>query len=69
MFARKSIAGSIVGGLKDTQECLDFCHKHNIVPAHKMITYDELPKIYELLSGKNDSIIRYVLDIVKSNNM
>ncbi len=69
MFKRKSISGSMVGSIKDTQECLDFCHKHNIVLAHKLITHEELPEVYKLLSEKNDSMVRYVLDIAKCNSL
>lgn len=67
MMRRKSIAGSLIGGLQETQECIDFCHKHNIEPEYKLITYKDLPNVYHALDGKNDSITRYVLDISMSN--
>ncbi len=68
MMGRKSIASSGIGGLRETQECIDFCNKHNVVPEYKLITYDQLPQVYDTLNGKNDSIIRYVLDIGKSSS-
>jgi uncharacterized zinc-type alcohol dehydrogenase-like protein len=32
IFSRKSVAGSLIGGIKATEECLEFCAKHNILP-------------------------------------
>ena len=63
LFNRTAITGSIIGGLPNTQEVIDFCHKHNIRPAIELIKGDRLLEVYEKLSGKNDSITRYVLDI------
>ena len=63
---RVSIAGSLIGGLPETQECMDFCAKHNIIPDTKVIKADELDSVYTALSQKNDSIIRYVLDVAGS---
>ncbi len=68
VMQRKSIAGSSIGGIRETQEVIDFCHKHKIRPEIKIITDKELPEVYEKLAGKNDSITRYVLDIVKSTS-
>lgn len=66
MFSNLSLAGSAIGGVKETQECIDFCHKHNIVPKTKLITAKDLDKVYEELRGKNDSVLRNVLDIEAS---
>ena len=66
VYGRRSISGSCIGSIKETQECIDFCHKHNIRPAVEFITKDQLPEVYAKLSGKNDSIVRYVMDIKKS---
>lgn len=38
MFNRVSIAGSLIGGIAETQEVIDLCHKHNIYPDCEMIT-------------------------------
>merc|ERR1711955_139920 len=57
MMKKLSIAGCLIGGLPETQDCIDFCHKHNIV------TSKDLDGVYEALANKNDSIIRNVLDI------
>merc|ERR1719336_60948 len=66
MFKKQSIAGSLIGGLPETQDCIDFCHKHNIVPKIKMVTCKDLDNVYVDLASKNDSIIRNVLDIEAS---
>ncbi|XP_059089470.1 probable formaldehyde dehydrogenase AdhA [Tigriopus californicus] len=63
MFTRNSVAGSIIGGIGTTQECIDFCAKNDIKPSIELITADKLGKVYETLLGKNDSIVRFVLDI------
>ena len=63
MFKKQSIAGSLIGGLPETQDCIDFCHKHNIVPKIKLVTSNDLDNVYKELASKNDSIIRNVLDI------
>ena len=57
------ITGSIIGGIPETQECIDFCQKHSIIPKTKLITADDLDTVYEMLNTKNDSIVRNVLDI------
>jgi len=58
-----AIAGSIIGGLPATQDCIDFCHKHRIVPKTNLITLTDLDKVYEDLKSKNDSVVRNVLDL------
>lgn len=37
MFNRISIGGSLIGGIKETQECIDICHQHNIYPDCDLI--------------------------------
>merc|ERR1719244_2298918 len=69
MMKKLTIAGCMIGGLPETQDCIDFCHKHNIVPKIKMVTCDELDELYKALEGKNDSIIRNVLDIEASKKI
>jgi len=66
MYGRAKITGSVIGGMKETQECLDFCHKHNIVPRTKIVTAKDLDEVYKSLNSKNDSIVRNVLDIEAS---
>merc|ERR1711994_1225544 len=45
-----AIAGSIIGGLPATQDCIDFCHKHKIVPKTNLITLTDLDKVGSLRS-------------------
>merc|ERR1712141_719601 len=61
MFKKLSIVGSLIGGLPETQDCIDFCHKHNIVPKIKLVTWKDLDGVYKELKAKNDTIIRNVL--------
>ena len=58
MFKKLSIVGSLIGGLPETQDCIDFCHKHNIVPRIKLVNCTELDRVYQELASKNDTIIR-----------
>jgi len=66
MMKRLSVCGSLIGGMAETQDCMDFCAKHKIVPNIKLVKVDELDQVYATLMGKNDQVIRYVLDIEAS---
>jgi len=65
-FGRKSISGSLIGGIKSTKECIKFCAKHNIYPETKLIKCDEVSKALTTLKTKNDQVVRYVIDIAGS---
>jgi uncharacterized zinc-type alcohol dehydrogenase-like protein len=58
---RRSLAGSAIGGMKETQEMLDFCADKNIVSDIELISYDRLPEAYERVI-KSDVKYRFVLD-------
>lgn len=62
IFGRKSIAGSLIGGLPETQEMLDFCAKHNIVSDIELIRIDQINEAYERLL-KSDVKYRFVIDM------
>src|SRR3546814_2055433 len=50
---RRSLAGSLIGGIAETHEMLDFCAKHNIVADIEMIRADEINQAYErMLQGE-----------------
>jgi len=66
IFGRKSIAGSLIGGIKATEECLEFCAQHNITPDIELVTADKIDWVYNQLCHSNKDGIRYVLDIKKS---
>ncbi len=58
---RRSLAGSLIGGIPETQEMLDFCAEHGIVSDIEMIQADEINKAYERML-KGDVKYRFVID-------
>lgn len=62
VFKRRSVAGSLIGGIKETQEMLDFCGKHNITSDIEMIKIDQINEAYERML-KSDVKYRFVIDI------
>ena len=65
MMRKLTITGSLIGGMPETQACIDFCHKHSIMPKIKLVTWKDLGQVYQELSSKNDSIIRSEPEIIK----
>ncbi|CAI9777916.1 unnamed protein product [Fraxinus pennsylvanica] len=59
---RKVVAGSAIGGLKETQEMLDFAAKHNVLPDVELITVDYVNTAMERLK-KADVKYRFVIDV------
>lgn len=59
---RKAISGSLIGGMKETQEMLDFCGKHGITSDVEVIPIDKINEAYERLL-KSDVRYRFVIDI------
>jgi alcohol dehydrogenase (NADP+) len=59
---RRSLAGSMVGGIRETQEMLDFCAKHNIVSDVEVIKMDYINEAYERML-KSDVRYRFVIDL------
>ncbi|MBD1551194.1 NAD(P)-dependent alcohol dehydrogenase [Pseudomonas typographi] len=62
IFKRRSIAGSLIGGIRETQEMLDFCAKHNIVSDIEQIDINYINDAYERML-KSDVKYRFVIDI------
>jgi len=62
LMARRSIAGSGVGGIAETQEMLEFCAKHNIVCDIEMIDISDINEAYDRLL-KQDVKYRFVIDL------
>jgi uncharacterized zinc-type alcohol dehydrogenase-like protein len=58
---RKNFAGSMIGGIRETQEMLDFCGEHNIVSDIEMTTFDKLEEAWTRVI-KSDVKYRFVLD-------
>lgn len=68
MMGKKRLTGSIIGGIANTQEVLDLCAKHNILPDCETITASEIDEAWNNLTGTghNPGGVRYVIDIKKS---
>ncbi|WP_310588985.1 NAD(P)-dependent alcohol dehydrogenase [Dyadobacter crusticola] len=62
IIGRKSFAGSMIGGIAETQEMLDFCGEHNIVADIEMIDMQDINEAYERLL-KGDVQYRFVIDM------
>ncbi|TGK43764.1 NAD(P)-dependent alcohol dehydrogenase [Leptospira andrefontaineae] len=63
---RKSLAGSLIGGIAETQEMLDFCGKHNITSDIELIPIQKVNDAYERVV-KSDVRYRFVIDIASLN--
>ncbi|MFT4252207.1 MAG: NAD(P)-dependent alcohol dehydrogenase [Caulobacter sp.] len=61
IFKRRSIAGSLIGGIAETQEMLDFCAEHGIVSDIELIKIQEIETAYERMQ-KSDVKYRFVID-------
>jgi uncharacterized zinc-type alcohol dehydrogenase-like protein len=61
IFKRRSIAGSMIGGIAETQEMLDFCAEHGIVADIEMIPIQKIEDAYERMLG-SDVKYRFVID-------
>ncbi len=62
IMGRKRVAGSLIGGIKETQEMLDFCGEHNIVSDIEMIDMQDINTAYERVTS-NDVKYRFVIDM------
>jgi uncharacterized zinc-type alcohol dehydrogenase-like protein len=62
LMRRRSLSGSLIGGLPETQEMLDFCGKHNITSDVEMIRMDQINDAYERML-KSDVKYRFVIDM------
>ncbi|WP_075256508.1 NAD(P)-dependent alcohol dehydrogenase [Herbaspirillum camelliae] len=61
ILKRRSLAGSLIGGIPETQEMLDFCAEHGIVADIELIRADEINTAYERML-KGDVKYRFVID-------
>ncbi len=62
IMGRKRIAGSLIGGIKETQEMLDFCGKHNITSDIELIDMQNINTAYDRIL-KNDVTYRFVIEM------
>jgi uncharacterized zinc-type alcohol dehydrogenase-like protein len=61
-MGRRSLSGSLIGGIAETQEMLDFCAEHGIVSEIELIPVQQVNVAYERML-KNDVRYRFVLDM------
>lgn len=66
ILGRKSVAGSVIGGIKETQEMLDFCGKHGIVSDIELIKMQQINTAYERMI-RSDVKYRFVIDMASMN--
>ncbi len=62
VFQRKCLAGSLIGGIKETQEMLDFCGEHNIVSEIELIEIQKINEAFDR-TEKGDVRYRFVIDL------
>ena len=62
VWRRRRLAGSLIGGIRETQEMLDFCAEHGIVSDIELIGIDAINEAYERML-KGDVRYRFVIDI------
>jgi alcohol dehydrogenase (NADP+) len=62
VFSRKALAGSLIGGITETQEMLDFCGQHGITSDIEVIRIQDINDAYERLLN-SDVKYRFVIDM------
>lgn len=62
VFGRRAVAGSLIGGIKETQEMLDFCGEHDITSDIELIKMNEINEAYQRMH-KSDVKYRFVIDL------
>ncbi len=67
IMGRRSVAGSLIGGIAETQELLDFCGEHNITSDIEMIEIQDINEAYERML-KSDVHYRFVIDMASLKN-
>jgi uncharacterized zinc-type alcohol dehydrogenase-like protein len=63
IMGRRRLAGSVIGGVAETQELLDFCARKNILPDCKMIRMDQVNEAFKQLEHGGDVHYRFVIDM------
>ena len=62
VMGRKSVAGSLIGGIAETQEMLDYCGQHGITSDIEVIKIQDINAAYERML-KSDVKYRFVIDM------
>ena len=58
----RSVSGSLIGGLEQTQELLDFCAEHQVLPQCELIAMEDINTAFERME-RNDVKYRFVIDM------
>lgn len=61
IFGRRRLSGSLIGGIAETQEMLDFCAEHDVTPDIEVIAPDYINEAYERVLA-SDVRYRFVID-------
>jgi uncharacterized zinc-type alcohol dehydrogenase-like protein len=61
-FHRRTISGSLIGGIAETQEVLDFCAEHGIIPDTELIPIQDINKAFDRMEDE-EVRFRYVIDM------
>jgi uncharacterized zinc-type alcohol dehydrogenase-like protein len=69
LFSRHSIEGSLIGGIPETQEMLDFCAKHNIAPEYRVINAKDANEQFKAMMEGTSGADRAVIDMATLKNM
>lgn len=64
---RRSIAGSLIGGIAETQEVLDFCAEHGILPDIEMINIQDINHAFDRMQDE-EVHYRYIIDMQSLKN-
>jgi uncharacterized zinc-type alcohol dehydrogenase-like protein len=62
IFGRRAVTGSLIGGIAETQEMLDFCARKNVQPEVEMIRMDQINEAFERME-RSDVRYRFVIDM------
>ena len=68
IFGNRQVSGSLIGGIAQTQEMLDFCARHNVLPEIEVITGDAIAGAWDTLE-KGDIAHRFVIDVGASDKV
>lgn len=67
LIGRRRVTGSIIGGIRETQELLDFCGKKNILPECEIIRMDQINEAFDRME-RADVRYRFVIDMATLND-
>ncbi|KAL3910092.1 MAG: hypothetical protein SGILL_007826 [Bacillariaceae sp.] len=69
LFSRHSIEGSLIGGIPETQEMLDFCAEHDIVPEYRIIDAKDANEQFKAMMDGSSGADRAVIDMATLQNL